>query len=464
MAACRNAVWVIEWIKTCIVLEKIMITDLTKEHPDRILWRFLLPMMFSVMFQQFYNIADSMIAGRFAGEAALAVVGASYPITVIYMAFAVGMNLGASVVISRLFGAGDKAGLKRAVSTAFLSVLILGVVLSVFGYFFSGAMMRWIHTPQDIMADGVRYLEIYVYGLVFLLVYNVCTGIFTALGDSRTPLYFLIGSSVGNILLDYLFVAQLGLGVSGVAWATFLAQGVSAVLAFVTLWKRLVEFTKEGGRQPVFDTILFWQIIVIAVPSILQQSVLSVGNLFVQEIVNGYGSSVVAGYSGAIKLNTFAINTFMMLGSCLSSYTAQNLGAGKPARIPLGFQTGVKLSEVAAFPFVVLYFVFSRSMMGLFLTAESEAAIRAGIAFLRIVSPFYFMISIKLMTDGIIRGSGAMAYFVAATVPDLILRIGFALLLTPKFGSTGIWMAWPFGWFAATTLTIWFYRPWRRSK
>ena len=144
-----------------------MITDLTKEHPDRILWRFLLPMMFSVMFQQFYNIADSMIAGRFAGEAALAVVGASYPITVIYMAFAVGMNLGASVVISRLFGAGDKAGLKRAVSTAFLSVLILGVVLSVFGYFFSGAMMRWIYTPQDIMADGVRYLEIYVYGLVF---------------------------------------------------------------------------------------------------------------------------------------------------------------------------------------------------------------------------------------------------------------------------------------------------------
>ena len=261
MAACRNAVWVIEWIKTCIVLEKIMITDLTKEHPDRILWRFLLPMMFSVMFQQFYNIADSMIAGRFAGEAALAAVGASYPITVIYMAFAVGMNLGASVVISRLFGAGDKAGLKRAVSTAFLSVLILGVVLSVFGYFFSGAMMRWIHTPQDIMADGVRYLEIYVYGLVFLLVYNVCTGIFTALGDSRTPLYFLIGSSVGNILLDYLFVAQLGLGVSGVAWATFLAQGVSAVLAFVTLWKRLVEFTKEEGRQPVFDTILFLSLI-----------------------------------------------------------------------------------------------------------------------------------------------------------------------------------------------------------
>ena len=156
-----------------------MITDLTKEHPDKILWRFLLPLMISVIFQQFYNIADSMIAGKFAGESALGAVGASYPITIIYMAFAVGMNLGALVVISRLFGAGDKAGLRRAVSTAFISVLVLSVVLSVFGYCCSGAMMRWIHTPKDIMADGVLYLKIYVYGLSFLLFYNVCTGIFT---------------------------------------------------------------------------------------------------------------------------------------------------------------------------------------------------------------------------------------------------------------------------------------------
>ena len=318
--------------------------------------------------------------------------------------------------------------------------------------------MRWIHTPEDIMADGVLYLKVYVYGLSFLLFYNVCTGIFTALGDSKTPLYFLIGSSLGNIFLDYVFVAQLRWGVAGVAWATFLAQGVSAVLALLTLWRRLAAYTRELERQPFFDRILFWQIIVIAVPSIMQQSVLGVGNLFVQEIVNRYGSAVVAGYSGAIKLNTFAINTFMTLGSCLSSYTAQNLGAGKPARLPMGFRTGVKLAEFAAVPFGVVYFIFSRSMMGLFLNAESEDAIHAGMAFLRIVSPWYFMISIKLMTDGIIRGSGAMAYFVAATIPDLILRIGFSLLLTPKFGSTGIWMAWPFGWFAATALTILFYR------
>lgn len=434
-----------------------MVTDLTKEHPDKTLWCFLLPMMFSVAFQQIYNIADSMIAGRFAGEDALAAVGASYPITVIFMAFAVGMNLGASVIVSRLFGAGDRKGVKRAVTTAFVSSLSLAVILTVYGYFFCRNMMEWIHTPQNIMQDGVLYLKIYVFGLIFLMLYNVCTGIFTALGDSRTPLWFLLGSSAGNIVLDLLFVAKLHWGVAGVAWATFIAQGISAVLALVTLLVRLQKFAGTE-RVPLFDRKLFVQILAIAVPSILQQSVLSVGNLFVQDIVNRYGSAVVAGYSGAIKLNTFAINIFMTLGSCLSSYTAQNIGAGKQERIPMGFRTGLKLSELTALPFVVLYFGLSQQMMGLFLNAESSAAIHAGVMFLRIVSPWYFMIVVKLMTDGIIRGSGAMIYFVIATIPDLILRIGFALMLSPRFGSTGIWMAWPFGWIAATVLTIIFYR------
>lgn len=434
-----------------------MVTDLTKEHPDKTLWRFLLPMMFSVAFQQIYNIADSMIAGRFAGEDALAAVGASYPITVIFMAFAVGMNLGASVIVSRLFGAGDRKGVKRAVTTAFVSSLSLAVILTVYGYFFCCNMMEWIHTPQNIMQDGVLYLKIYVFGLIFLMLYNVCTGIFTALGDSRTPLWFLLGSSAGNIVLDLLFVAKLHWGVAGVAWATFIAQGISAVLALVTLLARLQKFAGTE-RVPLFDRKLFVQILAIAVPSILQQSVLSVGNLFVQDIVNRYGSAVVAGYSGAIKLNTFAINIFMTLGSCLSSYTAQNIGAGKQERIPMGVRTGLKLSELTALPFVVLYFGLGQQMMGLFLNAESSAAIHAGVMFLRIVSPWYFMIVVKLMTDGIIRGSGAMIYFVIATIPDLILRIGFALMLSPRFGSTGIWMAWPFGWIAATVLTIIFYR------
>ena len=434
-----------------------MITDLTAEHPKKTLWRFALPMFMSVMFQQMYNIADSAIAGRFAGEDALAAVGASYPITVIFMAFAVGSNLGASVVVSRLFGAKDLGRMKSAVYTAFIACGAMSLVLTGLGYVFCGAMMEAIHTPANIFGDGELYLKIYVLGLTFLFLYNVCTGIFTALGDSRTPLYFLIGSSVGNVVLDYWFVAGLGMGVAGVAWATFIAQGVSAVLALAALALRL-RGIRTDRRVVLFDIILLSQIAAIAVPSIMQQSVLSVGNMFVQEIVNRYGSAVIAGYSGAIKLNTFAINAFMSLGGCLSSYTAQNLGAGKMERIPLGFRTGIRLSLCAAIPFFALYFGFSRQMMGLFLNGDSGEAIASGMEFLRIVSPMYFMISIKLTTDGIIRGSGAMGYFVLATVPDLILRIIVANLLAGRFGSTGIWMAWPFGWVAATVLTIIFYR------
>ena len=434
-----------------------MITDLTVSHPRHTLWRFALPMFVSVMFQQFYILADSMIAGRFAGEDALAAVGASYPITVIFMAFAVGSNLGASVVVSRLFGAKDYRQMKSAVSTAFLASAVLSLVLSVLGWRFCKPLMSLIRTPENIFADGALYLRIYIYGLVFLFLYNVCTGIFTALGDSKTPLYFLIGSSVGNIVLDYLFVAWFHMGVAGVAWATFIAQGASALLALGALICRLRKIP-SSGRSPLFVPALLAQIAAIAVPSILQQSTLSVGNLFVQEIVNRYGSATVAGYSAAVKMNTFAINCFMAFGSCLSSYTAQNLGAKKPERLPLGFREGVRLCMIAAVPFFTGYFFFGRTIMGLFLTSDSLQAIGCGVEFLRILGPMYFMISVKLMTDGIIRGSGAMAYFVAATIPDLVLRIFFANLLSRHFGSTGIWMAWPFGWVAATGLTILFYR------
>ena len=228
--------------------KRIVVTDLTKEHPNKTLWRFLLPMMLSVMFQQIYNIADSMIAGKFAGEDALAAVGASYPITVIFMAFAVGMNLGTSVIVSRLFGAGDRKGVKRAVTTAFVASGVLGIALTVFGCVACRSMMVWIRTPENILADGELYLKIYVFGLLFLMLYNVCTGVCTALGDSKTPLYFLLGSSAGNILLDFLFVAKFRWGVSGVAWATFIAQGISAILVLITVLHRLSAMTAD--KQP----------------------------------------------------------------------------------------------------------------------------------------------------------------------------------------------------------------------
>ena len=433
-----------------------MVTDLTKEHPDKTLWRFLLPMMFSVAFQQIYNIADSMIAGRFAGEDALAAVGASYPITVIFMAFAVGMNLGASVIVSRLFGAGDRKGVKRAVTTAFASSLSLAVILTVYGYFFCRNMMEWIHTPQNIMQDGVLYLKIYVFGLIFLMLYNVCTGIFTALGDSRTPLWFLLGSSAGNIVLDLLFVAKLHWGVAGVAWATFIAQGIACVLAFITLLGRL-KGVKTRGEVRFFSGEMLKKVSLIAVPSILQQSFISIGNIFIQGIINSYGSSVIAGYSAAVKLNTFTITSFTTLGNGLSSFTAQNVGAGAIDRVKKGYKAGVKMALMVAVPFFILFFFLGTQMISLFMDEGGTLAMSTGVQFLRIVAPFYFVVSMKLMADGVLRGAGAMTYFMIATFTDLILRVVLSFVLSAMFGTVGVWLSWPIGWTIATIMSLYFY-------
>ncbi len=197
--------------------------DLTEGKPGKVLWQFSIPMFVSVIFQQMYNIADSVIAGKFAGEDALAAVGASYPITMIFMAIAVGSNIGCSVIISNLFGAKKYKEMKTAVTTTLIAAFAISVVLTVLGLAGTGALMKMIHTPDNIFDAGALYLGIYIGGFTFLFLYNVATGIFSALGDSKTPLYFLMASSIGNILLDYLFVAEFQWGVAGVAWATFLA-------------------------------------------------------------------------------------------------------------------------------------------------------------------------------------------------------------------------------------------------
>ena len=232
-----------------------LITDLTQGKPGKVLCRFSIPMLVSVAFQQLYNIADSMIAGKFAGEDALAAVGASYPITMIFMAIAVGSNIGCSVVVSGFFGARDLKSMKTAVTTTFSACAAICVLLTGGGLAGCSWMMRAISTPENIFTDAALYLRIYIIGLTFLFFYNVCTGIFTALGDSKTPLYFLIASSLGNIGLDLLFVAQFHWGVAGVAWATFLAQGISALLAMAALVVRLRKV--QSGKFPFFSFSAF---------------------------------------------------------------------------------------------------------------------------------------------------------------------------------------------------------------
>ena len=296
--------------------------DLTEGKPGKVLWQFSIPMFVSVIFQQMYNIADSVIAGKFAGEDALAAVGASYPITMIFMAIAVGSNIGCSVIISNLFGAKKYKEMKTAVTTTLIAAFAISVVLTVLGLAGTGALMQMIHTPDNIFDAGALYLGIYIGGFTFLFLYNVATGIFSALGDSKTPLYFLMASSIGNILLDYLFVAEFQWGVAGVAWATFLAQGAASILALLTMAGRLKTVETEG-KAKLFSWKMLRKVSQIAVPSIFQQSFISIGNIFIQGLVNSFGSSVIAGYSAAIKLNTFAITSFTTLGNGISNFTAQ---------------------------------------------------------------------------------------------------------------------------------------------
>ena len=442
--------------------------DLTVGDPQTVLWKFCMPLFGSIIFQQLYNIADSLVAGKCIGENALAAVGNSYEITLIFIAFAFGCNMGCSVVVSRLFGAKDYCVMKTAVYTACIFSGIVCIILMLVGILGSGLLLELIHTPDEVFADSKLYLDIYAWGLPFVFFYNIATGIFSALGDSKTPFYFLAISSTANIAVDIWFVKAFDMGVAGVAWATFLCQGISCILAMMVVFRRLAKIERKGREKAaIFDWGLLKQIITIAVPSILQQSFISMGNIIIQGIINGFGAPVMAGYSAAVKLNNLVITSFTTLGNGISNYTAQNLGANKLTRVRAGFRIGIKLVWMISLPLALLYFFGGSIVLKLFLDAPTELAMHTGIMFLRILSPFYFVVSAKLVADGILRGAGRMKNFMISTFTDLILRVVLAYAFSQTIlGATGIWCAWPVGWCIATTLSILFYRhgPWAAAK
>lgn len=431
--------------------------DLTTGNPQKVLWLFCLPMFGSIIFQQIYNIADSLVAGKFIGENALAAVGNSYNITLIFIAFAFGCNIGCSVIISQLFGAKNYSAMKTAVYTSLLSGGVLCIVLMIVGLLSCSTLLELMKTHPEIMDDSALYLKIYIWGLPFLFFYNIATGIFSALGDSKTPFIFLAISSTANILADILFVRAFSMGIAGVAWATFICQGVSCIFSIAIVLKRLSKI-KTTEKTPVFSWDIFKKIITIAIPSILQQSFISIGNMMIQGCINSYGVSVAAGYSAAVKLNNLVITSFTTIGNGISNFTAQNLGAGKISRIKDGFKAGLKLVWLLCAPFCILYIGFSKYLLLLFMNEASTTALTTGVQFLLILSPFYFVVSAKLVADGILRGTSAMVPFMIATFTDLILRVILAFVLSDLIKSPiGIWCAWPIGWTIATILSITFY-------
>ena len=442
-----------------------MNVDLTVGKPEKVLWKFCLPLFGSIIFQQLYNIADSLVAGKFIGENALAAVGNSYEITLIFIAFAFGCNIGCSVIVSQYFGARDYRTMKTAVYTAMISSAIICLMLMLIGMIGCDVLMKLIHTPEEVFANSKLYLDIYLWGLPFVFFYNIATGIFSALGDSRTPFIFLAFSSTSNIALDVLFVTTFDLGVAGVAWATFLCQGVSCILALSVVFYRLKNINTDG-KVSLFSISLFIKFAKIAIPSILQQSFISVGNIVIQRVINGFGAGVMAGYSASVKLNNLVITSFTTLGNGVSNYTAQNIGARKLHRIKDGFRAGIKMVWILSIPLATLYFFAGRQLLYLFMSDPTDIAIQTGIDYLKILAPFYLVISVKLIADGILRGSEMMSRFMISTFSDLILRVTLAALLARTFlGATGIWCAWPIGWTVATFMSVYFYRvgPWNRK-
>ncbi len=439
--------------------------DLTVGRPQEVLWRFCLPLFGSMIFQQLYNIADSLVAGKFIGETALASVGNSYEVTLIFLAFAFGCNIGCSVIVSQLFGAREYAQLKTAVSTACIASAVLCGALMAGGMVGCEALLRLIRTPAEAFADSKVYLDIYIWSLPFVFFYNIATGVFSALGDSRTPFLFLAASSTANIAVDILFVAAFHMGVAGVAWATFLCQGVSCLLAVTVVLRRLRGIgTVE--RPALLSLPLLGRLAAIAVPSVLQQSFISVGNIIIQGAINSFGTGVMAGYSAAVKLNNLVITSFTTLGNGISNYTAQNIGAGKLGRVKGGFRAGLKLVWALSVPLILLYCLAGRYLLYLFLDAPTQTALQTGTVFLRVLAPFYLVVSAKLVADGVLRGSGLMERFMVTTLVDLFLRVALALALCrTALGATGIWCAWPGGWTVAAALSLLFYHtgPWREA-
>lgn len=432
--------------------------DLTVGKPSSVLWKFCLPLFGSIIFQQLYNIADSFVAGKFINENALAAVGNSYEITLVFIAFAFGCNIGCSVVVSNFFGAKRLGDMKTAVYTTLIASGVLCGLLMLFGYVFCDNLLNLIHTPKDVFKDSALYLDIYILGLPFVFYYNVATGIFSALGDSKTPFVFLACSSTANVAMDILFVTAFQMGVAGVAWATFICQGISCILAVLFVLKRLHKIETHEEKVKVFSGIILKKIAIIAIPSIFQQSFISVGNIIIQGVINSFGTAVMAGYSASVKLNNLVITSLTTLGNGISNYTAQNIGANKFSRVREGFKAGLKLVWCLCIPIALLYFFGGKLLTGIFIDEPTEEALRTGEIFLKILSPFYVIIAIKLVADGILRGAGKMSRFMIATLVDLGMRVILALCLSKPFDSLGIWLAWPISWCIGTLLSFIFYR------
>ena len=438
---------------------------MTEGSPVKCMIVFAVPMILGNLFQQLYNLVDSMIVGKLVGKEALAAVGVSTAITMLFVMVAIGTGIGCSVVISQLFGAEKYKEMKTAISTALISIMGFSLFLSIMGRVFSHSILKAMNTPADIFDGALVYMNIYFYGFFFLFLYNAFSSVFNALGDSKKPLFFLLFSSAFNIGLDLLFVGKFKWGIAGAAWATLISQAISAVLSFGVLCRKLGQISC-GSYKP-FDVSLLKNMTHVAIPTIVQQSMVSIGMLLIQTVVNRFGQVFIAGYTAACKIDGMAIVPMVNAGNAVSTFVAQNMGAGKPERAKQGYHIGLVMAMGIGLLIGALMYFFGDACIGAFMDASTDAAsIAVGTQYIGIVSMFYFVMGAMTTTNSVLRGAGDMGWFMGVTLINLILRVALTFLLADVTAGMIIIWANPIGWFVGLVIAYARYRhgDWMKIK
>ncbi len=436
---------------------KKKVPDMLNDPPGRALLVFALPIIMGNLFQQFYNMVDGVVVSHFVGESALAAIGTTTALTNVFIAIAIGGSIGSSVVISQYFGSGKYGLMKKAITSTLINFSLISVLLGISGLFFCDRILIALHVPANVFADAKTYLFIYFWGLPFLFLYNTLSSIFNAFGDSRTPLKLLIFSSVFNAVLDLMLVAGFRTGVAGAAIATLLAQGISAVLSFYLLIKRIRDFPIDEAVS-IYDLRLAFYLIRIAIPSIIQQSIVNIGSLLVQSVVNSFGSEMLAGYTAANRFESICIVPMIGVGNAVSTFTAQNIGANQMDRVKKGYRASYRLVIcIAVFLCLVIKF-FGRPLISVFLDADANAiAFNTGLDYLSFVGFFFVFIGLKASADGVLRGSGDTIVFACANLVNLTIRVWFAYTFSPALGIAAVWYAVPIGWFTNYLISFLWY-------
>lgn len=427
--------------------------DMTQGPVAKQILTFSIPMLIGAVFQQLYNMVDSIIVGRYVGPNALAAVGTSFPIVFLLISLVMGLTVGSGVIISQFFGAKKQDQVQRAVSTALIFQAVAAVILTGVGIVLSRPLLQLLRTPAEVINDSAAYMQIYFFGLVFLFAYNSFAGFLRSIGDSKTPLYFLIISTLVNIALDVYFVANLGWGVRGVAWATLIAQGVSSILCAIYISYR-VPLLRVGFKEWVFDRSIFSSMLRIGIPSAVQQSVASMGFMAVQSLINSFGPATMAANTAAARIDSFAMMPMMNLGMAVSTFAGQNIGAGNLERVRKGLFATMAMIAVSATVMGVLVYSLGPQLIQLFIKAEEVDVISRGVEYLRIVSMFYILFGIMSTFNGVLRGAGDTMVPMYTIIIDLGSRVLAAYWLTslPHISYRGVWWAMPVGWGVASLI------------